>query len=235
VRFVEPLITGRLLRRHQRFCADVRLSGGEVVTAHTPNPGRMIGLLRPGAAVRLSRSHKPSRKLRLTWELVRVGHHWVGVNPLRANALVAEAITAGRVDELGGCRVVGREVAYGSRHSRVDLLLDDPRSGECYLEVKSATLIADGVAMFPDAVTARGRKHLHELADVVAGGQRAVLFMLAQRGDAQGFAPADHIDPAYGESLRAAARAGVEILAYRARVGPREIVVSDPLEVDLGQ
>jgi sugar fermentation stimulation protein A len=195
----------------------------------------MLGLLRPGQAARLSRQDRPSRKLRYTLELLRVGRSWVGVNPILANRLVAEAIADGTIAELGGYGSLRREVAFGRRGSRADLLLSDGPRGHCWIEVKSATLVEEGRASFPDAVTARGRKHLLELGDAAAAGERAVIFFLAQRPDVHAFAPADRIDPDYAEALREAARRGVEILAYRIGVGPRRIAVSSPLPVVLAR
>ena len=231
--FDQPLVVGRLVRRYKRFLADVRLEDGRVVTAHTPNPGSMLGLLREGQAARLSDHHAPTRKLRYTLELLRVGSCWVGVNPILANRLVADAIAGGSIPQLAGYASLRREVAFGSRGSRADMLLSGGRRKRCWVEVKSATLARSHEALFPDAVTARGRKHLLELVDAARSGDRAVLVFLAQRGDVRVFRPADDIDPDYGEALRVAARSGVEIFAYRARVGPRQIVVSDPLPVRL--
>jgi len=233
MRFAEPLIAGKLVRRYKRFLADVELGSGATVTVHTANPGRMLGLTRPGSTVYLSRHDKPTRKLPYTWELVRVGRTLVGVNPMLANGIVAEAIEAGAIAELRGYRQLRREVRYGSRGSRVDLLLSEPDASDCYVEVKSVTLVERSVAMFPDAVTERGRKHLLELGDMVAAGHRGVVCFLVQRRDARAVSTADHIDPQYADALREALSRGVEAIAYRASVGTRRIVVAQPLPVEL--
>lgn len=233
MRFGQTLIKGRLLRRYKRFLADVELEDGEVITAHTANPGRMIGLTEPGSTVYLSHHDKPSRKLKYSWELIRVGRNLVGINPMLANDLVAEAIAAGRVPELAGYAGQRREVKYGARGSRIDLLLSDPERPDCYVENKNVTLVDGEAALFPDAVTERGKKHLLELRDVVAAGGRGVILFVVQRPEPEYVGPADAIDPAYGEVLREVAAAGVELLAYRAKVGRREIRITDSLPVRL--
>jgi len=223
-----PLLPGSLVRRYKRFLADVELDGGGVVTAHCANTGSMLGCDRPGSRVLLSEARSPTRKLAYTWELVEadgtVGGTWVGINTARANPLVAEAIEAGRIPELKGYTRIRREVPYGTR-SRIDLLLEGPER-PTYVEVKNTTLAEGDTARFPDAVTARGRKHMDELAKVARAGDGAAVVFLVHRSDAARFAPADAIDPAYGEALRAAADAGVRVLAYGARAGPEGVEVT---------
>lgn len=222
-----PLTAGRLLRRYQRFLADVELADGTVVTAHCPNSGSMLGCAMPGCPVLLSRSDNPARKLPFTWELVRVDDCWVGINTSLPNRIVREGIEQGIVAELRGYGRIRQEVCYGSERSRIDLLLEEP--GRCYVEVKNVTLVEDGVARFPDSVTVRGQKHLRELMAMVGEGARSVNLFVVQRADAREVAPADAIDPVYGRLLRQAAAAGVELLAYRAVVTPEEIVLCEPL------
>lgn len=218
-----PLIEGTLIRRYQRFLADVALPDGTTVTAHTPNTGSMLGLSRPGSRVWLHDTGNDSRKYPLSWELVEAESGIVvGINTGRANRLVREAIEDGTVAELGGYESIRSEVRYGRENSRVDLVLEGP-AGRCYVEVKNVTLVESAVALFPDAVTTRGARHLRELADAVRSGHRAVIFYCVQRGDAGEVRPADHIDPLYGRTLREAMAQGVEALAYRARVTPDEI------------
>jgi sugar fermentation stimulation protein A len=208
-----PLIRGTLLRRYQRFLADVRLDDGRTVTAHCANTGRMTGCAEPGRPVYLSHHPDTRRKLSYSWQLIEMPTSRVGVNTQIPNRLVAESIAAGRVAELTGYRSVQREASVG-RHTRIDLLLRGARRRDCLVEVKNCTLVSDGVARFPDAVTARGRKHLEALRTAIGQGMRAVIFFLIQRMDARHFEPADAVDPAYGLVLRAAAAAGVEVLAY---------------------
>ena len=225
----EQLYHGTLLRRYQRFLADVELDDGTLVTAHTPNTGSMQGCARPGSRVLLSKSANPGRKYPHSWELVHADGVWIGINTMLPNRLVWEGIENGTVAELAGYTQIRGEVPYGSG-SRIDLLLSGAL-GLCYVEVKNVTLVDDGLARFPDAVTARGQKHLKELMEVVRQGHRAVNFFVVQRGDGDRVSPADQIDPAYGALLREAAAAGVELIAYRALVTPSEIRLDQRLPV----
>ena len=207
------LVSGTLLKRYKRFIADVELARGEVVTAHCPNSGSMKGCSEPGRTVYLSRSDNPKRRLRYTWEMIDMSTSLVGVNTLVPNRLVAHSIAGSRVPSLHGYEKLSREVSYGA-NSRVDLLLERSSGDRCFVEVKNCTLVDRGVAYFPDAVTARGRKHLVELQNQVLVGDRSVMFFLVQRMDAELFKPADHIDPEYGNELRKAVATGVEMLVY---------------------
>ncbi len=229
--FRERLVEGRLIRRYKRFLADVQLAGG-VVTASCPNTGSMLGCCEPGSRVWLSESESATRKYRHTWEIVEVGNVMVGINTARPNALVAEAIAAGAIAELAGYASLRREVGFGAERSRVDLLLEDRGREPCYVEVKNVTAAASrGVALFPDCVSERGARHLRELMRVKAAGLRPVQLYCVQRGDVREVRPADAIDPEYGRTLREAVAAGVEVLAYRARVTPREIVLEERIAV----
>jgi len=226
MKFDAPLVSGQLKRRYKRFLADVRLASGEEITAHCPNTGSLMGCAEPGFSVWLSRSSNPERKYPYTWELVRIrGRVTVGINTARSNHLVHEALTQGVIGELSGYGSIRREVRFGKENSRVDLLLEGGGAlRPCYVEVKNVTAaVTKGIGVFPDAVSVRGSRHLRELMRVVAAGDRAALCFCVQRSDVSEVRPADHIDPAYGETLRAAISAGVEVLAYRARVSPRGI------------
>jgi len=225
------LYPGILIRRYQRFLADVRLRSGETVTVHCPNSGSMKGCAAPGSEVLLSRSDNPKRKHPFTWELVRANGVWVGINTGRPNMLVHEAISEGKIPELAGYTEIRPEVRYGA-NSRIDVLLSGP-AGPCYVEVKNVTLVDGERALFPDAVTVRGQKHLRELMEVVRNGGRGVIFFVVQREDAQSLSPADTIDPEYGNLLRQAIRNGVEALAYQAAVSPREICLTRRLPVTM--
>ena len=186
----------------------------------------MLGLAEPGSRVLLSRSAKPSRKLPWSWELVEVAGGLVGINTAHPNTLAAEAIGAGAIPELAGYATLSREVRYG-RNSRVDLLLAAPDRPIAYVEVKNVHLLRRaGLAEFPDAVTARGAKHLGELSAMVAAGHRAVMLFLIQRTDAERFALARDVDPTYGAAFDRAKTAGVEMLAYDCRISVDEIAVA---------
>jgi sugar fermentation stimulation protein A len=226
---------GRLRRRYKRFFADVELASGEIVTAHCANPGSMRSCAPEGARVWLSRT-RPGLKLAWRWELVEVDGALICINTGMTNGVVAEALAGGVVAELAAFQSVRREVAYGER-SRVDFLLER-RDGEaveqCYLEVKQVTLDGGGgVAAFPDSVTERGARHLEELMAMVGEGHRAVLLFCCSRSDARRVRPADEIDPHYGATLRRAAAAGVEVLAYGCEVSPAGVWLRRRLPAEL--
>lgn len=214
----ETLTEGRLIRRYKRFLADVLLPDGTTVTAHCPNTGSMLGCQPENARVWLSRSTNPKRKLKYTWELVETTPgKFACVNTARPNAQARAAIEQGTIAELAGYSHCRAEVKYGEEKSRIDLLLtghnDRP---DAWVEVKNVTLAEGHQGLFPDAVTTRGQKHLRELMAQVAAGDRAVLFFVVNHTGIDTVSPADHIDPQYGQLLRQAQAAGVEIIAYRA-------------------
>jgi sugar fermentation stimulation protein A len=233
MRFPRPLTPATLLRRYKRFLADVRLPDGSEATAHCANPGSMLGLQEPGSDIWLLESTDPKRKLAWSWELIRADGALVGINTAHPNRLAAEAIEAGRIPELSGYASQRREVAYGQA-SRIDLLLERPGHPICYVEVKNVHLRRGEDAEFPDSVTARGAKHLNELAAMVGEGHRAVMLYVVQRGDCRRFRLAADLDPAYAEAFRGARAAGVEALCYDCRVGLEGIEIEAPLEFAAG-
>jgi sugar fermentation stimulation protein A len=232
--FPDPLMRGTLLRRYKRFLADVVLDTGETVIAHCANSGSMLSVDAPGSEVWLSPARNPDRKLKYTWELIRVGETLVGINTGHPNTIVAEAVAAGEIPELSGYTSARREVKYG-QNSRIDLLLEAAGQPRCFVEVKNVTLRRmggpDAPVEFPDAVTARGTKHLAELSNMVREGDRAVMMYLVQREDADWFTLADDIDPAYAEAFSQATSAGVEVLCHRCRVSIRDIRISQAVRI----
>jgi len=232
---LEAPVRGRFVRRYKRFFADVETPEGRLLTVHCPNPGSMKGFHRPGAAVRCSTHDDPRRKLRHTLEMMRVGRTWVGLHTGRANAIVGRALGAGVPPALAGYTEVTREVSvdHGPTRSRLDFRLSghpaDPR--DAYIEVKSVTLAEGRLALFPDSVTERGRRHLEVLEHLRGRGHRAALLFLVQRADCDRVAPAEEIDPAYAAALRDAARSGVEVFALGARVTARAIAIERELPV----
>ncbi len=214
MKFAAPLASGRLVKRYKRFLADVVLDeNGSEVTAHCANPGSMLGLKEPGSRVWLSQSDNPKRKLKYSWEIIEADGALVGINTAHPNRLVEEAIEAGRIKALSGYETLRREVKYG-KNSRIDILLEDRNGKKTYVEVKNVHLMRQaGLAEFPDSVTARGAKHLAELADMVAEGHGAAMVFLVQRPDCDRLSLASDIDPAYASAFAAAREAGVNTYA----------------------
>ncbi len=239
MRYQPSLSSGRLIRRYKRFLADVEIENGEVITMHCANTGSMKNCAEPGSRVWFWESDNLKRKYRNTWELVETGVDSVSgeniagvacINTARANGLVREAIDAGTIAELNYARV-SQEVPYGRERSRIDLLLESEGRPDCYVEVKSVTLaVGQGLGLFPDAVSARGTKHLRELMAMVAEGHRAVLFYAVLHSGIERVEPAIKIDALYAATLREAFDAGVEVLAYGATISADEIALTRQLD-----
>jgi len=235
MQFAAPLIPAVLTRRYKRFLADVIFDNGKMTTVHVCNPGAMTGLDRPSSRLWLSDSKNPLRKLRYSWELVEAdlgsGPELVGVNTSQPNQLVADALEAGIIPGLCDYPIVRREVRYGS-NSRADFVLEDGSRPRCYLEIKNVHLMRNPrLAEFPDCVTARGARHLRDLAAMVAQGARAVLLFVIQIPSADRFAVARDIDPAYAAAFDGARQNGVEMLAWRCRVSIGGIEIVEPVPI----
>ncbi|MDH4567264.1 DNA/RNA nuclease SfsA [Pseudomonas sp. BN414] len=233
MKFAPALEEGRLLKRYKRFLADIETAAGEQLTIHCPNTGSMLNCMSEGCRVWFSRSNDPKRKLPGTWEIAETPQGRLAcVNTARANALVEEALKTGLIPELAGFASLKREVAYGQENSRADFRLDFA-DGPAFIEVKSVTLGFDctPVAAFPDAVTARGSKHLRELAALARAGVRAVQLYCVNLSEIEAVRPAEEIDPAYAAALREAVTAGVEVLAYGVELTPEEVRVCRRLDV----
>lgn len=234
MQFPSPLIPGTLVKRYKRFLADIVLEDGTEITAHCANPGSMMGVAPPGAKVFVSKSPSKTRKLPYSWELVDLGTSLVAINTNNPNKIGDEAIERSVIPELSGYKERRREVKYGE-NSRIDILLDGGRRKKpCYVEIKNVHLMRTaGIAEFPDSVTARGKKHLEELARVVATGARAVMLFIVQRTDCTQFQPAADLDPAYAQSLIQAIDAGVETLCYDCDITTSEVVLRKALPIVL--
>ncbi len=222
MRFETPLVPARLIRRYKRFMADCTLEDGREVTAHCANPGSMMGLAEPGEKIWLEPNDDPKKKLKYGWRLVdHENGHFTGVDTSVPNRALRAALEASEIPELADYDTVRPEVKYGE-NSRIDFLLTGPGLPDAYVEVKSVTLSRQpGLAEFPDSVTARGTKHLGELAAMAAQGHRAIMLYLVQRTDCDRFALAADIDPAYANAFEAAQ--GVERLVYGTRISPEGI------------
>jgi len=227
--FNQPLQAAILINRYKRFLADVETEEGRLLTVHCPNSGSMRGCSTPGSEVMISRSDNPKRKYPHTLEMVKVKAGWVGVNTARTNHLAAEAFAKGVVAEIGTVDHIQREVKTSSR-TRLDFLLQKG-ARRIYVEVKNCTLVENDVAMFPDAVTVRGTKHLLELLSLKQAGFEAVVLFCVQRQDGHSFTAAHHIDPEYGDTLSLVHRHGVLVLAYEADVTPSAIEIVGRLPV----
>jgi sugar fermentation stimulation protein A len=231
MQFKQELQPGILIKRYKRFLADIELADKKMLTIHCPNTGSMLGCSEPGSPVMISRSDNPARKYPHTLEMVQVGSVWVGVNTSLTNKLVREALEKRVVQEFGRLDSIVQEVKT-SAHTRLDFVME--REGaRIYMEVKNCSLAENRVAMFPDAVTARGTKHLHELAALKEQGHKAAVFFCVQRSDADCFMPAHHIDSVCAKTLANVMSKGVMILAYQADVSPKEIKIARKLPVQL--
>lgn len=232
MKFETPLIQGTLLRRYKRFLADILLEDGREVTAHCANPGAMLGLNSPGMKVWLEPSNNPKRKLPFSWRLVEFEEgHLAGIDTSLPNRLVGEALAEGRIAELAGYENYRPEVKYGTG-SRVDFLATGRGRVDTYIEVKNVHLRREGDwAEFPDCVTARGAKHLRELALVAQSGRRAVMLFVVQRTDCDRFRLAEDLDPAYTRAFAEARAAGVEAIAYQCAITTAEIRLAGPVPV----
>ena len=222
--FARPLVRGTLLRRYKRFLADVMLQDGREVTTHCANSGAMSGLNAPGTTVWLEPVSGPKRKLAFAWRLVELDPgRFVGIDASLPNRLVAEALAADGIPALAGYETVRPEVRYGAA-SRVDFVLSAPGRPEAYLEVKNVHFQRQpNLAEFPDSATARGARHLRELAAMAAAGHRAVMLYVVQRSDCAALRLAADRDPAYAAAAAAARAAGVEVLAHAVRIDPTGI------------
>jgi len=224
------MLKARFLERENRFTALVELDGKQV-KAHVANSGRLRELFRPGNEVYLIKRDGSHRATKYDLALVRYEDQLVSVDARVPNKVVADAVAAGQLADFSQFTVARREVRYGN--SRLDLLLEDERNNKCFVEVKSVTLVENGTAMFPDAPTLRGARHLEELAAAVGEGYHAAVIFLIQRDDALVFTPNDRTDPDFGQKLRAAAGKGVGVYAYRCRVTPELIVITEKVPVKL--
>lgn len=233
MQFNTPLIPATLIRRYKRFLSDIRLEDGREVVAHCPNPGSMMGLKDEGTRIWVEPNDDSKKKLKYGWRLVELATGaMVGIDTSIPNRVVQEALSASVISELAAYGAIKPEVKYGE-NSRVDFLLTEDGLPDTYVEVKSVTLCREaGLAEFPDSVTARGTKHLHELMAVVTQGHRAVMLYLMQRTDCNRFTLAGDIDPVYAAAFDQARAAGVEVLCYGTRIDAKGVAIAGPLPVD---
>jgi sugar fermentation stimulation protein A len=222
MKFESPLIEGKLVRRWNRFLSEIELENGEIVRAHCANSGRMTTCNTSGAPVLIRFVDDPKRKLKYTWEYIHTGKHWVCINTSRANQVVKEALLSQSIPEFSEFSQVRPEFKVGN--SRIDFLLEN-ESEKCFIEVKSVSYIEGDKCCFPDAVTARGLKHLNELMELKEQGHRTAMLYLVMSDEPNSFSSADHVDPAYGKALRQAHDSGVEILIYTCKTSSEQMIL----------
>lgn len=232
MRFQTDLVPARLIRRYKRFLADCRLDDGREVTAHCANPGSMMGLATEGMKIWLEPNEDPKKKLKFGWRLIEhEDGNFTGVDTSVPNRALRETLEQRLIPELAAYHNVRPEVKYGE-NSRIDFLLTQEGSPDCYVEVKSVTLSrTQGQAEFPDSVTKRGAKHLFELSNMVTLGHRAVMFYLVQRTDCATFTLAGDIDSTYQTAYLEARDLGVETLCFSTNITPQDITIGTPIEI----
>lgn len=228
--FQNKLISGKLVQRYKRFLSDIELEDGSIVIAHCTNSGSMKSCIEEGAPVYLSPATDPNRKTKFTWEMIFMNGGWIGINTLIPNKLAFDAIVNGEIDKLAGYTYVKREVKFGD--SRFDIYAEN-KTEKCFVEVKNVTMKVDNYALFPDAVTTRGRKHLETLIEVKRQGIRAVMLYVIQRMDVEIFGVAKEIDPEYAKSLIKAVDNGVEVIAVQAKVCPEGVGIVGEIAVEI--
>ncbi len=229
MKFKSKLVAGHLIRRYKRFLTDIKLNDDSTVVAHCTNSGSMKTCIEEGAPVYLTYHDDPRRKTQYTWEMIFINNHWIGINTGIPNILVFEAVRDQIIPQLNNYTYVKREVKY--EDSRFDVFAENEHE-KCFIEVKNVTLRSANQALFPDAVTTRGLKHLKTLMAVKKAGMRAVMFYVIQRQDIESFGPAKDIDPAYASALKEAVDSGVEVIAYMAKVSPESIELTKEIPLE---
>jgi sugar fermentation stimulation protein A len=227
--FQRPIYYGRLRKRYQRFFMEVMLDSGEVIIAHTPNTGAMIGLLAENNRVMLTSRREPKHHLPYTVQAIEIDQRFVGINTFLPNRLIKESLSSPLLSELRDYRQIQTEVAYGRQlRSRVDFFCSQSASNKpsLYLEIKNVTLKTGHHAQFPDAVSARAHKHVDELVDAMEKGNRAALWFVVQRQDCQVFSVASHIDKVYAQKVHDAQLRGLKIRALCARIDERGLTLT---------
>tara|TARA_B100001971_G_C18268046_1_gene596805 strand:+ start:261406 stop:262104 length:699 start_codon:yes stop_codon:yes gene_type:complete len=232
MKFEKPVYEGIIEKRYKRFLSDITLKSGEFVHAHVPNTGSMTNCWAQGWKVLVTYHDDPKRKMQYTLEATHNGKTWIGVNTSRTNKIVKEALELELIKELKGYKSIKPEAKV--LESRIDFYLSEHKSKEnCYVEVKNVTLNDGDKALFPDAVSTRGQKHLKDLIQLKAEGFRACMLYLINRSDVISFSPATDVDPEYARLLKEAKSAGVEILAYQTKISKKEIILTDKIKVKI--
>jgi len=227
--FTKSLIKGKLIKRYKRFFVDVKLNK-EIVTAHCPNTGSMMGLLDEGNEVYLLKNNDPKRKLKYGLEIIKTKKNLVGVNTHMANKIVHHGLNNNLIKELKNNNIIKPEVFF-NKETRFDFLIEKNKQ-KIFVEVKNVTLFRDKkTAEFPDAITSRGSKHLLTLIDAIKKGYKTYLIFLVQIQNMENFKIANDIDNEYYENYLIAKKAGVKFLAYRCKISSKEIFIEKKLKI----
>jgi sugar fermentation stimulation protein A len=227
--FTKSLIKGKLIKRYKRFFADVKLNK-EMVTAHCPNTGSMMGLLDEGNEVFISQNNDPKRKLKYTLEIIKVKKNLVGVNTHFANKIVFHGLSNNLIKELANNDYIKPEVFF-NKETRFDFFIEKNKK-KFFVEVKNVTLSREKkIAEFPDAITSRGSKHLRTLVEATKKGYKSYLLFLVQIQGVEHFKIAKDIDKEYYENYLLAKKAGVNFLAYRCTINLKEITIEKKIKI----
>ena len=219
--FDKSLISGEFIKRYKRFFADIKI-GKNTVTAHCPNTGSMMGLLKKGNNVWLSKSDNPKRKLKYTLQIIENQKSKVGINTHLTNKIVFDALKKRMIKNFKDINSIQQEIKFGE-NTRFDFLLTQ-KNNKTFIEVKNVTLSREKqIAEFPDAITSRGLKHIQELLKANKQGFEIYLLFVIQRDDCSKFKLAKDIDPEYCELLAKAVKKNLKILCYDCKFSSKGI------------
>ena len=231
MKFNETLIAGQFIKRYKRFFVDVKI-GNEKVVAHCPNTGSMMGLLKKGNNVWISKSNNPKRKLKYTLQIIEDQKSKVGINTHLTNKIVFEALDKRTIKNFENLDKIQSEVKFG-KNTRFDFLITE-KYKKTFIEVKNVTLCREKkIAEFPDAITSRGSKHIEELLEANKKGYKIYLFFVIQRNDCNKFKLAKDIDPEYCELLLKAVKKNLKILCYDCKFSPKGIELNREIQLKI--
>ena len=229
MKFSKRLIKGKLIKRYKRFFADINIKN-EIITAHCPNTGSMMGLLDQNNEVWISKNNDPKRKLKYTLEIIKTKDNLVGVNTHLANKIVYEGLSNNLINEFMNSDSIKPEVYY-NKNTRFDFLVNKNNQNH-FIEVKNVTLFrTNNVAEFPDAVTSRGSKHIKTLVDAIKKGYKSYVLFLVQIQNIENFQIAKDIDKNYYKNYLLAKKGGVQFLAYRCNIDTNSITIEKKLNI----
>ena len=229
--FENKLISGILIKRYKRFFVDIKIKN-RIVTAHCPNTGSMIGLLKKGNKVWISESSNPNRKLKYTLELIKVNNSKVGVNTHSTNKIVLHALRNNLIKEFHNILEIKSEEKFGV-NTRFDFLIIS-KNNKTFIEVKNVTLSRKKkIAEFPDAITSRGLKHINELVKASKKNYKIFILFLIQRNDCKSFTIAKDIDPDYSNALSKAVKNNLNILCYDCKISSKGIILNKKIKVKI--